>query len=171
LCAAACGNGVPAGVFLALTLLLSACDFPSDAAGTLDRVEGGMLRVGVTVNAPWVAAVDGEPGGLEPDLVRQLARNLSAEIDWVQSSEATLVRLLRDREIDLLIGGLTEDSPWGSEVGFTQPYARASSGPGRPSEAHVMAVPPGESAFALALDRFLQARRGDVAAGLARSLE
>jgi polar amino acid transport system substrate-binding protein len=154
---------------LVLSLLASACEFPRDAAGGLERARGGVLRVGVTANPPWVVGPAGEPSGLEPDLIRAWSRQLGARIVWVDGSESRLVAMLRHRELDVLLGGLGADSPWGSVVGFTRPYASARGEAADPQGDHVMAVSPGESALALALDLFLQARRADVARELARS--
>jgi len=43
----------------------SACNLPRDADGTLNRVTGGPLRVGVIVHPPWVTDVNGQIGGVE----------------------------------------------------------------------------------------------------------
>src|SRR6185369_5924264 len=34
-------------------LLVAACDLPRDSDGTLDRVRGGTMRVGVVIDTPW----------------------------------------------------------------------------------------------------------------------
>ncbi len=56
---------------LTIVLLLSAiaasgCQYPRDPDGTLNRVEGGVMRVGVTEADPWVALEGDRPvGGAE----------------------------------------------------------------------------------------------------------
>jgi polar amino acid transport system substrate-binding protein len=40
----------------------------------------------------------------------------------VRGSESALLEALREREVDLVIGGLTAQLPWSSEVAFTRPY-------------------------------------------------
>lgn len=144
------------------------CGLPHDAAGTLERVRGGTLRVGYTVHPPWVMDGGARPTGIEPELVRRWARELDARVEWVQGSEAQLIPRLRRRELDLVIGGLAADSPWSGDVSFSQPYAEVRSGPDGTREAHVIAVAPGESALAIALDRFLQPRRSEIARALGR---
>jgi polar amino acid transport system substrate-binding protein len=59
---------------LAIAGAVAGCDFPADPEGTLDRVSGGTMRVGVIEDPPWVILEDGrEPAGMEPELVRQFA--------------------------------------------------------------------------------------------------
>ena len=40
-------------MLIAGVLLLAACDLPRDSDGTLDRVRGGTMRVGVVIDTPW----------------------------------------------------------------------------------------------------------------------
>ena len=105
-----------AGVFLA------GCQYPRDPEGTLDRVEGGTLRVGVIEDPPWVKLGGEEPEGVEPELVREFAAELDAEIEWVEGTESDLAFALRGFQLDLIIGGLTRDWPYGREVALTRPY-------------------------------------------------
>jgi hypothetical protein len=60
------------------------CQFPADPDGTLERVRGGgtPLRVGVSEHDPWVRLDGGEPGGIEPELVRRFAATIDARIEW-----------------------------------------------------------------------------------------
>jgi len=122
---------------LLLPLLLSACDMPRDAAGTLERVRGGEIRVGVVGHPPWVRLSEGHVEGIEPALVRSFAESLAARIRWVAGSEAQLVEALHRREIDLLAGGLARNTPHSPRLGLTQPYLTASL---------TIGVPPGQAA-------------------------
>jgi DNA-binding transcriptional LysR family regulator len=144
---------------LALTLTLTACgpSFPADPDGTLDRVSGGTLRVGASHNEDWVNLRGGsEPQGKEPDLVRAFAAKLGAEIEWSEGTEHVLAEDLKHGELDLVIGGLNDKTPWEKDAGITRAYAESvdSRGQGRK---HIMLVPKGENAFLLELDRFLTA--------------
>lgn len=108
---------------LAIALAITGCDgFPRDAAGTLDRVTGGVMRVGLLYAPPWADPAGPEPEGVEVALAEALAAELGAEIRWVTASETDVLGALKEREIDLVIGGLTEGNPWGGEVAFTRPY-------------------------------------------------
>lgn len=104
-----------------LALALAACGFPRDPEGTFERVEGGVVRVGVTEAPPWVE-LGAAPEGIEVRLVERLAEELDAEIDWVEGSEQELFGALTERELDLVVGGLTSETPWAAEATVTHPY-------------------------------------------------
>ena len=117
-------------------LLLTACDFPADPEGTLDRVSGGTMRVGVIADPPWVVLSEGaEPAGVEPELVRSFAEEIDAEIEWVEGTESDLAAAAGGFQLDLLIGGLTRDFPYVEDVAMTRPYVDTELEIG---------VPPGE---------------------------
>jgi polar amino acid transport system substrate-binding protein len=103
-------------------LVLSGCDFPRDPEGTLDRVEGGTMRVGVVENPPWVELGPGEPGGVEPELVRRFAAEIDAEVEWVVGPESELVEAMRGFQLDLIVGGLTRAWPYATDAALTRPY-------------------------------------------------
>lgn len=145
---------------LLLLLGLSSCGIaiPQDPDGTLDRVSGGILRVGVSENAEWVQLPSsGDPEGIEPELVEEFAGTLDARIEWVQGAEHELVDDLHHGELDLAIGGFGADTPWIKDAGITRPYTETTDERGK-TVRHVMLVPLGENAFLLELDRFLQAQ-------------
>ena len=127
-----------------------ACGLPRDAEHTLDRVSGGTMRVGVVDHAPWARVSDRAVAGVEPSLVADLARELHARPAWRLGAESELLRALHDRQLDIVIGGLTADSPWKTEVALTRPY----EGGGDPK--HVLAVAPGENAWLLRVERHLE---------------
>ncbi|MFN2525114.1 MAG: transporter substrate-binding domain-containing protein [Actinomycetota bacterium] len=112
------------------------CDVPRDPETTLERVRGDTIRVGIVVNEPWTK-FDGSPAGVEADLVEEFARGLDAEITWVEGSEHELMAALKGFELDLVIGGLTADSPWSAEVAFTRPYYTSRLVVGIPEENEV----------------------------------
>lgn len=124
----------------------TACDVPRDPEGTLDRVRGGTLRVGITEAPPWVTRHGESVGGTEADLIRRFARSVGADLEWSWGPVADHMEALKRYELDLVAGGLTRDTPWTAHVGLTAPFAD-----GR----HVMAVPPGENGFLAALDDVL----------------
>ena len=144
----------------AAVLLGTGCgaSVPADPDGTLDRVRGGVLRVGVTENPGLVDLGDGEPRGTEPELLREFAAVVGADVQWVEGSERELVEGLRYGELDAAAGGFRDDSPWEQKAGMTRPYAETADEHGTTAK-HVLLVPEGENAFLLELDTFLQARR------------
>lgn len=104
-------------------LVLTGCKIPEDPEGTLERVRGGTMRVGVSDNPPWVSkGPEGEPSGVEVELARELANRLNARIEWDWGSVETHMEALKHFELDLVIGGMTEATPWKKEVGITRSY-------------------------------------------------
>lgn len=151
----------------AVTLAGCGVTIPSDVEGTLDRVRGGHLRVGVSPRPPWTELPDGdqgEPAGIEVDLVEAFADELGAEVVWEVGGEEQLVGDLEEGRLDVVVGGLTARSPWASKAALTRPYVTVPGTTGE-EENHVMAAPMGENAFLVELERFLiaqdvQARMG-----------
>ena len=140
---------------------LSSCGLPRDSDHTLDRVRGGELRVGVTEHAPWVTVRNDRMDGIEPRLIEELARQLGARTVWRRGAESEILEMLHRRELDIVAGGLTEQSPWKGQVAFTRPYF-TDTATGR---TRVLAVSPGENAFLVHVERFLapRERRGSAA--------
>ncbi|HEX2126473.1 MAG TPA: transporter substrate-binding domain-containing protein, partial [Thermoleophilaceae bacterium] len=125
----------PICIALALATLLGACDIPADPDGTLDRVEGGVMRVGVTESDPWVKLEAGVPtGGVEVALARRFARDLDARIEWVSGREEELIGALKEGSLDLVIGGLTSKSRWKKDAALTRPYVKTRTVVGVPPE-------------------------------------
>lgn len=148
-----------AAMAASVVVLVGCATIPADPEGTLDRVRGGVLRVGVTENAPWVELGGGgqstgtEPTGTEPTLILEFAEQLGATVEWTAGSEATLAEALEDGELDVVIGGFLDDTPWAEFGAPTRPYVTAGTGEG--DEQHVMLTPLGENAFLVALESFL----------------
>ena len=108
---------------LAVACLLAGCDpYPKDPQDTLQRVRGGVMRVGVTELAPWVWREGEEARGVEADLVRELAEELEAQIQWVWGPSEEHLAGLEHWQLDLVIGGLTTGSPWGKRIGMSRSY-------------------------------------------------
>lgn len=144
---------------LILCAALAACDaIPRDSAGALERARGGELRVGVVHNPPFVDVTDdGEVAGIEAGLIEDWARQLGANVAFVEGNETALAEALHRRELDVLAAGLATDSPHAHRVALTQPYLESRDREGR-TRKHVLAVTQGESALLLALDRYLASR-------------
>lgn len=109
-------------VVLSLAVAATGCNVPRDSDGTLDRVRGRVVRVGVVNAPPWAVDSGGAISGVEPALVTALARELGARVEWVRRPEAELMTALHDREVDVVIGGLTGDMPWKTQVALTRAY-------------------------------------------------
>ncbi len=105
-----------------IALSLASCGVPRDPEGTLERVRGGEMRVGVSSSDPWATWPGDEPSGVEVDLVEDFAVEIDSEVVWVEGSEAEVIEALEVGELDLVIGGLTSTSPWSKVAALTHPY-------------------------------------------------
>ncbi len=144
-------NGLPWAVLFLTSL---SCDVPRDPEGAYGRVRSGTMRVGVTANEPWTRFEKGRPAGIEVELLEQFAQQLHARIAWSHDSESQLFQTLQGGGLEVVIGGLTDATPWSNKVGLTQPYLEIQG------QKHVMATQQGENRWLLELDRFLQSHRG-----------
>jgi polar amino acid transport system substrate-binding protein len=118
---------------LVVSVLLSGCDeFPRDPEGTLDGVRGSVMRVGISEYPPWTTVSEGKVGGIEVELAEGFARELDARIEWIPGTEQKLLEALSTFELDLVIAGLTSETPWTAHVGLTVPYVRTASLVGLP---------------------------------------
>lgn len=147
------------GLLAVGALGLTACTssgYPADPEGTLDRVTGGTLRAGAAHHPPFVDVTGAEPAGPESDLVRAFAAERGAHVVWTASGEEALMTALEKGDLDLVVGGLTKESPWTTHASLTRPYAEATGPDGEPVKL-VMAVPLGENQMLTALERFLDA--------------
>jgi polar amino acid transport system substrate-binding protein len=205
-----------------LTAFFTQIHFPNDPEHSLDKISNGTIRVGFTHAEPWVFPSDSGARGIEAFLIAAFAKTVNAKIDWTEGTEEQLYNALKHHEIDILLAGITDETPWKNEIGLTQPYLETETVIGQPvsqpltgssikdqwvavrkgtdlgyyirkkkakpfytdrlpvsnmpstgydwqlinwklkstgivlkKEKHVMAVPPGENGFLLALDKFL----------------
>ncbi|HTN56272.1 MAG TPA: transporter substrate-binding domain-containing protein [Microbacterium sp.] len=144
-----------------VAVALTGCgmQIPADPHGTLQRVQDGTLRAGATENPPWVEVNEADaPGGLEPDLVVQFAERLDADVRWTTGSEADLIAALERGELDLVVGGFLDDTPWTDRGAMTRPYAERTTEHGNRKQ--VMIVRMGENALLTELETFLHEEAG-----------
>ncbi|WP_431797218.1 hypothetical protein [Microbacterium kunmingense] len=150
-------RGAFSGVIFAIILLLAGCGqplMPADPDGTLVDVRQGVLHAGVTPNGDLVDVTGDEPRGDEADAIRAFAASLNADVEWTVGAEETLVRGLEDGTLDLVAGGITDQTPWTDKAGVTRGYREVVDEQGR-THLLVMLVPLGENAFLSELERFL----------------
>lgn len=146
-------------LILAMTVSLVGCGMtvPTDPDGTLQQVSGGDLRVGVSPAEGLADVSTDAPTGPLVDLVDTFADSLDADIEWTIDSEETLVGMLEEGELDLVVGGLTDQTPWIDRAGVTRGYIGV---PGADGRSIVMLVPLGENAFLSELELFLDTEVG-----------
>lgn len=141
------GKLVLAGVALAC----GACgDWPRDPRGTLARVEHGVLRVGTP--DPQLLSEN------ERNIVERVAADLDARIEWERGALGDLVRGFDGQDVDLVVGGIAPTDPWGSRAALSRAFDDGVP-TGRPAR-RVLALPAGENAFLLRVDRVIARREG-----------
>ena len=116
------GMGTTVTILVTAVILVACTSPPADPEGTLERVQGGTMRVGVTASDPWTTFSGGAPDGVEVEIVERLAAELDAEIDWFTGSEEELFAALKHGRLDLVIGGLGAKNPYAKEAALTHPY-------------------------------------------------
>ncbi len=150
-----------AGAVAALVLvgaLVSGCAIriPTDPDGTLDRAAGGELRVGASSDAGRVEVDGDRVTGPLPDLVEEFAASIDADVAWTVGSEESLVTALEEGDLDLAIGGMTDQTPWLDKAAVTRSFPDLPGVEGdRPV---VMLARLGENRFVSALETFLDGR-------------
>jgi polar amino acid transport system substrate-binding protein len=108
---------------LVIATVVAGCQFPRDMDGTLERLrDGGALRAGVSEHEPWVSLATEDPGGVEVGLIREFATDQGGRVEYTQGSEQDLVEALHRRELDVVIGGITDRTRWKREAAMTRPY-------------------------------------------------
>lgn len=128
---------------------------PTDPDGSLARIHDGILRVGVSHSEPWVYLHDeAKPTGTEVELVKEFADSLNSQVQWTPGGEASLMESMNNGELDMVVAGLTDKTPWAENAGITRPYTESVNSRGE-AEKHVMAVPMGENALLSRLENFL----------------
>ena len=148
-----------ASLLVLIVVLLAGCSaIPADPDGTLERVRsGGVLRVGASPSEGLVEVEGENVTGPEADLVVSFAEAQGARVEWHPGGEEELVTAMEEGELDLIIGGLSDKSPWADKVALTRAYAtrqvRGEEGK------QVMAVPLGENALLAALEAHLDGAR------------
>lgn len=120
-------------VWIALALA-TACGPPRDPNGTLERVRGGTLRVGVAENPPWTTVSGRGVSGVEPALVADFARELDARVEWVPGPQEALFEAAEQGELDLVIGGVVYRTPWTRRLSLAMPFYTDTFVVGLPSE-------------------------------------
>ena len=60
--------------------------------------------------------------GVEVDLMRQFASSLGTTPEWHWGGEQEQLEALQEYQLDVVIGGLTDRTPWRKYIGLTSPY-------------------------------------------------
>lgn len=138
-----------------LCLCLAACGgYPRDAHDSSERARQA-LRVGLSHDPPFVIANQQAPQGSEVELITAFADARQLRVEWVVDGHDGLMEALLAHDLHMVAGGHTAQSPWG-EAGWTRDFM-VGDAQGRPARRRI-ALPPGENAWHLEVDRYLHAR-------------
>jgi len=146
---------------LLMVVLVGCVDIPADPKGSLERIRGGVLNVGISLAPGLVAGTEREPSGPLVELVHDYAASINATPNWTLRSEEQLVVFLEEETLDLAVGGFTPDTPWMDRVGVTRPFTLEPTTPVPGTEAleapheFVMLLQPGENALISSVEEFL----------------
>ncbi len=150
---------------LCVFLVLCACsDYPRDPEDSLARAHEHGLRVGLSHDPPFVDLSGREPAGIEVDWIRRFAHGRGMEVEWVVDGHDALMLELLDFRLHLVAGGHRRDSPW-KDASWSLPVKIATADG---LVERRFALPPGENAWQLALDRQLHADAPALANGASR---
>lgn len=125
---------------------------PRDPQGTFERVEGGVLRAGASIEEGLVNQNGDAVAGPLPNLVDAFAGDHDVSVTWEVGSEETLVKGLQLGRLDIVIGGFTVDTPWADRAAVTRAYPNI---PGSQGREIVMLVPAGENRMLIEVESFL----------------
>lgn len=110
-------------IFFLATLIISSCDhYPKDPENSLEKALNGTLKVGIADSPDRCMYNDGNPQGIEVDLIKGFAQSINAKVEWVPGSQEDISNLLKEYELDLGIGGFSKKTPLKRHVGLTRPY-------------------------------------------------
>lgn len=132
--------------FILFLILLTACrNFPKDSSGTLKKVQSGSLRAGISYSIN---------NHKDTAFIHLLAKSLNAKVLWTYGDHYHLARLLKSGEIDIAIGGFTDDSPFKEEAALTKPYHTDTMQLGDEvmEVKYVTVIPKGENAFLMFIE-------------------
>lgn len=98
----------------------------ASAGGTLERIRrSGKMRVGYLIAEPMMVhgKDGGEVQGIFADMVRQIAKSLNVEVEWVETNLTNFAAGLQSDLYDFCVGPSFVTIPRAAAVSFTEPIA------------------------------------------------
>ncbi|MFL6588098.1 MAG: ABC transporter substrate-binding protein [Luteimonas sp.] len=142
---------------LLLCLCLAACgQYPRDTHDSSHRARESM-RVGLSHDPPYVVVRPGaDPVGPEVAVIQAFANAHDLRVEWVVDGHDAMMGDLVEHRLHMVAGGHTAQSPW-TDVSWSRRFV-VPDARGRPATRRI-ALPPGENAWQLDVDRWLYAQR------------
>jgi len=144
-------------LFLFFISTIACGRIPSDPEKSFEKAQNSGLAVGFSHNPPWVFDLDTAAEGVEANLIREFALINGLNVVWQKGSEQKLMKMLEEKELHIVISGLTKDNPWKSQkIGLTLPYFKAGK------EKHVIAIQQGENRLLMELEQVLKVNKDSI---------
>ena len=117
------------GLFLPVRTV-AAADQLQIQPDTLNSVlTNGTLRVGVSPFTPWTFKnAEGKLVGFEVDVATQLAKDLGVQVELKEYLWENIITALLNKEIDIIVAGMTITPQRALKVNFSIPYANSGIG-------------------------------------------
>jgi hypothetical protein len=130
--------------YLLIAMFVISCDVPRDPEGTLEKVRGATLTVGVNGKNELTDE-------RERQVIEHFASSLDAKISYHHGELHQLVAELENGEIDLIAGKLPGQTPFANKLGLSQPVSTTVLD-GKTIDT-VFAVRQGENGFLFQLEK------------------
>lgn len=98
------------------------------------------MRVGLVEHPPWVVRTSGDPAGVEVELIRNFASQLGTTPEWHWGGEQEQMEALEHYQLDAVIGGVTDRTPWSKYIGLTSPYFEETYRVGIPASSELQNI-------------------------------
>ena len=141
-----------------LSLVCAGCaPYPRDTAESSSRGEQYGMTVGASADPPHVViGPDDKVSGSDAEIVKRFARAHGFRVHWIVGGHDALMAQLEEARLHMVIGGHAKDSPWEPRVGWSKEVPIREARPS-PLALRRFALPPGENAWHVLLDRYLVA--------------
>lgn len=111
------------GLLLYTVLVISGCVQQNPGVHATKNMDGPLLRVGISTNAPPLAYLEhSEITGLEADFARGLAEYTKRKLKFVSLKWEDQIPQLMDGKIDIIMSGMTATPARQYQLSFCEPY-------------------------------------------------
>jgi polar amino acid transport system substrate-binding protein len=84
----------------------------------------GVIKIGISLFTPWsMRDLNGELVGFEPDVGRELAKDMGVEVEFIPTSWDGIIPALVSGKFDVIISGMSITPQRNLTVSFSDPYA------------------------------------------------
>jgi polar amino acid transport system substrate-binding protein len=108
-----------------LSLCVSTLSLSAHAADALDKIKSaGVIKVGMNTDyRPFgMRQPNGEIVGIEPDLAREIGKQLGVKVELVPVQPANRIQLLQQGRIDVILSSMTYNEERSKVVTFIRPF-------------------------------------------------